>query len=55
MRRTGLRSAHALHADTGTVPDLDYDLFVAELTAADRRLAASAERYERVVIWTETR
>ena len=41
------------HADTGTATDLDYDLFVAELTAADRRLAASAERYERVVIWTE--
>ena len=41
------------HADIGTATDLDYDLFVAELTAADRRLAASAERYERVVIWTE--
>src|SRR5918994_2492759 len=40
------------HADTDTVPD-DYGLFLAELTAADRRLAASAERYERVVIWTE--
>lgn len=40
------------HADTDTVPD-DYDLFLAELTAADGRLAASAERYERVVIWTE--
>src|SRR5687768_8584237 len=40
------------HADTDTVPD-DYDLFLAELTAADRRLAASAERYDRVVIWTE--
>jgi hypothetical protein len=41
------------HADTGTVPDLDYDVFLAELTDADRRLAASAETYERVVIWTE--
>ena len=41
------------HADSGTVTDLDYDLFLAELTAADRRLAASAERYERVVIWSE--
>ena len=40
------------HADTDAVPD-DYDLFLAELTAADGRLAASAERYERVVIWTE--
>jgi hypothetical protein len=40
------------HADTETVRD-DYDLFLAELTAAERRLAASAERYERVVIWTE--
>ena len=41
------------YADAGIVPDLDYDLFLAELTAADRRLAASAERYERVVVWTE--
>src|SRR4026207_751544 len=40
------------HADTDTGPD-DYDLFLAELTAADRRLASSAERYDRVVIWTE--
>ena len=40
------------HADTDTVPG-DYDLFLAELTAADRRLAASAEIYKRVVIWTE--
>ena len=41
------------HADTGTVRDVDYDAFLAELTDADRRLAASAERYARVVIWTE--
>ena len=41
------------HADTGTVPDVDYEAFLAELTDADRKLAASAERYERVVIWTE--
>ncbi len=41
------------HADTGTVPDLDYDVLLAELTDADRRLAASAQTYERVVIWTE--
>lgn len=41
------------HANSGTATDLDYDLFLAELTAADRRLAASAERYERVVIWSE--
>jgi hypothetical protein len=30
------------HADTGTVRDVDYDAFLAELTDADRRLAASA-------------
>jgi hypothetical protein len=41
------------HAETATAPDLDDDAFLAELTDADRRLAASAERYERVVIWTE--
>ena len=41
------------HADTSTATDVDYDLFVAELNAADRRLAASAEGYDRVVIWTE--
>jgi hypothetical protein len=41
------------HADTGTAPDLDYESFLAELTDADRRLAASAERYDRLVIWTE--
>lgn len=41
------------HADTGTASDVDYDAFLTELTAADRRLAASAERYARVVIWTE--
>jgi hypothetical protein len=32
---------------------VDYDAFLAELTDADRRLAASAKRYARVVIWTE--
>jgi hypothetical protein len=41
------------HADTGTVPDVDYEAFLAELTDADRRLAASAQTYERVVVWTE--
>ena len=41
------------HTDTGTVRDLDYDACLAELTDADRRLAASADRYARVVIWTE--
>lgn len=41
------------HADTGTVPDVDYEAFLAELTEADRRLAASAQTYERVVVWTE--
>lgn len=41
------------HADTGTVRDVDYDAFLAELTDADRRLAASARSYARVVIWTE--
>ena len=41
------------HAETGSVTNLAYDVFLAELTAADRRLAASAERYERVVIWSE--
>ncbi len=32
---------------------LDYDAYLAELTDADRRLGASAERYARVVIWSE--
>jgi hypothetical protein len=41
------------HADTGTVRDVDYDVFLAELTDADRRLTASAASYARVVIWTE--
>jgi hypothetical protein len=41
------------HADTGTAGDADYDAFLAELTDADRRLAASAKSYARVVIWTE--
>ena len=41
------------HADTAAVPDLDYDAYLAELTEADRRLAASPDRYARVVIWTE--
>jgi hypothetical protein len=30
------------HAETGTARDVDYDAFLAELTDADRRLAASA-------------
>jgi hypothetical protein len=41
------------HADTGTVGDVDYDALLAELTDADRRLAASAQSHARVVIWTE--
>ncbi len=41
------------HAATALVPDLDYDLYLAELTEADAGLAASAEQYARVVIWTE--
>lgn len=41
------------YAETENVPDPGYHLFLAELTEADRRLAASAERYARVVIWTE--
>ena len=41
------------HADTGTVRDVDYDALLAELTDADRRLAASATSHARVVIWTE--
>ena len=41
------------HADTGTIDDVDYDAFLAELTDADRRLAASSTSYARVVIWTE--
>jgi hypothetical protein len=32
------------HADTGTVRDVDYDAFLAELTDADRRLAASSKK-----------
>lgn len=41
------------HVDTGTVHDVDYDACLADLTDADRRLAASAESHSRVVIWTE--
>lgn len=41
------------HAETGTVGDVDYDAILAELTDADRRLAASATSHARVVIWTE--
>jgi hypothetical protein len=41
------------HADTGTAGDVDYNAFLAELTDADRRLAASAGSYARVVIWAE--
>jgi hypothetical protein len=41
------------YADDGTSSEVDYGDFLAELTEADRRLAASAERYARVVIWAE--
>jgi hypothetical protein len=41
------------HAGTGTLSDVDSDALLAELTDADRRLAASAGNYSRVVIWTE--
>jgi hypothetical protein len=41
------------HADTGTVSDVSYDALLTELADADRRLAASAKTYARVVIWTE--
>ena len=41
------------HADAGTVGDVDYNVFLAELTDAERRLATSAKSYARVVIWTE--
>lgn len=45
------RRARFLARDGSTEPP--YDALLAELTAADRRLAASADEYERVVIWTE--
>jgi hypothetical protein len=42
------------HADAGRgLIDVDFQAFLAELTAAESRLAASAGAYERVVIWTE--
>jgi hypothetical protein len=41
------------HAEIGTGGDLDDDALLAELAAADRRLAESATAYARVVIWTE--
>ncbi len=41
------------HADSGTARDVGYDALLAELTDADRRLAASAQSHARVVIWTE--
>src|SRR4029079_10756698 len=41
------------HAETATFVEVDYDRFLAELTTADRPLAASATSYARVVIWTE--
>jgi hypothetical protein len=41
------------HAEIGTARDVGCDAFLAELTDADRRLAASAADYARVVIWTE--
>jgi len=40
-------------ADAGTAPGMDADAFLAELTDSDTRFAASADAYERVVIWTE--
>ena len=39
------------HADT--IREVEYGDFLAELTDADRRLAASARSHARVVIWTE--
>jgi hypothetical protein len=48
-----IRQRARFHADTGTVRGVDYDTLLAELTDADRRLAASAESYMRVVIWSE--
>ncbi len=41
------------HADSGMATGPGYDRLLSELTAADHRLAVSAERYERVVIWAE--
>jgi hypothetical protein len=41
------------HADTGTVNDVDYETFLADLSEAERRLAASARSHARVVIWAE--
>lgn len=41
------------YADTDTASDVDYDAFLAMLTDADRRLAASAGSHSRVVIWAE--
>jgi hypothetical protein len=40
------------HADTGTSGEQDYDGLLAELTDADRRLAAAAHSHARVVIWS---
>jgi hypothetical protein len=40
------------HADIG-IGDLDFATVLEELTDADGRLAASADEYERVVIWME--
>ena len=40
------------HADTEGA-GVDYDMFLSELTTADRRIIASADDYERVVIWME--
>ena len=41
------------HAGTVTARDVDEDALLAELTNADRRLAASAATHARVVIWSE--
>jgi uncharacterized protein DUF1835 len=40
-------------ADAGIAPGMDVDAFLAELTASGTSLAASADLYERVVIWSE--
>jgi hypothetical protein len=41
------------HAEIRTAVDMNYEAYLAELTEADRELTASAEKYARVVIWTE--
>ncbi len=41
------------HVEAGTAENVGYEGFLAELSEADRRLAASADSHARVVIWTE--